>query len=296
MTAEERKAVPRSESTEFDTYAPGYAAGMDNKIKALLGECSDDFQEVKLNWLLRAFPALRSADGKFKLLDYGCGSAALLRLIAGRGVRATLAGCDISAGMLAEGVRTWPREVTELPELVQQMGAGAPFGDATFDLVVISAVLHHVPPAERGVIYPELCRLLQPGGHVVVFEHNPLNPVTRFVVSRTPIDRNAILLRPGEVMRGLGSAGLVASATSYLMFAPPRLRLGLDEALWWLPLGAQYAVIARRPLPEDVRSTAERRFELSDVLRSDGLWRLAASIRRARRRLPPAEDRQLSSV
>jgi SAM-dependent methyltransferase len=246
MTAEELKPVPSSESTEFDTYAPGYAAGMDNKVKALLGECSDDFQVVKLNWLLRAFPALRSADGKFRLLDYGCGSAALLRLIAGRGVRATLAGCDISAGMLAEGVRTWPREVAQLPELVQQVGARAPFGDATFDLVVISAVLHHVPPAERGAIYPELCRLLHPGGHVVVFEHNPLNPVTRFVVSRTPIDRNAILLRAAEVVRGLTRVGFVAPVTSYLMFAPPKLRLGLDEAPWWLPLGGQYAVTARR--------------------------------------------------
>ena len=48
----------------------------------------------------------------------------------------------------------------------------------------------------------------------MVFEHNPLNPVTRFVVARTPIDPNAILLRAAEVMRGLSGAGFVAPVAS----------------------------------------------------------------------------------
>jgi hypothetical protein len=36
--------------------------------------------------------------------------------------------------------------------------------------------------------------------------------------------------------------------TSYLMFLPPRLEavVSVDPLLGWLPLGAQYAVTARR--------------------------------------------------
>jgi hypothetical protein len=85
-------------------------------------------------------------------------------------------------------------------------------------------------------------------GRVVVFEHNPLDPVTRFVVACTPIDRDAILLHADEARRGLRAARFADIRTDYLMFLPPRLKhlAMLEAALGWLPLGAQYAVTARR--------------------------------------------------
>ena len=252
MTSGPSNRKSPAEKPEFDSYATGYAAGMDNSVKALMGASADDFLAVKLGWLLRAFPELgvsnRRENLTIRLLDYGCGTAALLRLIARRGLRLGLAGCDISDAMLAEGAGTWPRDIAALPELVKQDGARVDFPDARFDFIIISAVLHHVPPKERGPVYAELNRVLRPGGCVVVFEHNPLNPVTRLVVARTPIDRNAILLRASEVVNGLCDAGFATPNTSYLMFAPPRLGFGagFDAALRWLPLGAQYAVTARR--------------------------------------------------
>ena len=64
-----------------------------------------------------------------------------------------------------------------------------------------------------------------------------------------PIDRDAVLLRASEAERGLSAAGLRVRRTRYVMFAPPRLRPleRLDDALGWLPLGAQYAVEATAP-------------------------------------------------
>ena len=44
----------------------------------------------------------------------------------------------------------------------------------------------------------ELARVVRPGGLVVVFEHNPLNPLTRLVVSRVTFDDGVRLLRSGE--------------------------------------------------------------------------------------------------
>jgi SAM-dependent methyltransferase len=234
-------------AAEFDSYAHGYAAGMDNPTKRLLGDSADDFIAVKLRWLLRTFPALRSAGESFRILDYGCGAGTLLRLMRQAGLRATLAGCDISREMLDEAARNWPKHLSA-PEFRVQIGAAAAFPEATFDLVVISAVLHHVAPDDRAGVYAALHRALRPTGSVVVFEHNPLNPVTRYVVAHTPIDQNAILLRAGEAGKGLGAAGFAKIETRYLMFFPPRFAAltACEPALGWLPMGAQYAVTALR--------------------------------------------------
>ena len=80
----------------------------------------------------------------------------------------------------------------------------------------------------------------------MVFKHDPLGPGTRYVVARTPIDRDAVLLRASEVESGLLAAGAHVRRTRYIMFAPPRLRSleRLDGALGRLPLGAQYVVEA----------------------------------------------------
>ncbi len=92
--------------------------------------------------------------------------------------------------------------------------------------------------------------MLKPGGRLYVFEHNPRNPLVRHVVSRTPIDANAILLDANEVQEGLLDSARYEVETDYLMFMPPGVAFlrGVDRALAWLPLGAQYAVAARKPV------------------------------------------------
>jgi ubiquinone/menaquinone biosynthesis C-methylase UbiE len=233
-------------SAEFDEHATGYDGGIDNSVKSMMGD-ADSFIAVKARWLIRHEPGLRT--GSLRLLDYGCGAGDLMRVLAGMGARATFTGCDVSAGMLAEAGRRWPTAFGPAPELEPQEGARTPFADGQFDVAVISAVLHHVPPAERPAVYAELGRVLRPGGRLYVFEHNPRNPLVRYVIARTPIDADAILLDVREVMQGLLGAGRYELATDYLMFMPPGMVFlnVVDRALAWLPLGAQYAVVARKP-------------------------------------------------
>jgi SAM-dependent methyltransferase len=220
---------------------------MENSVKALMGDSAEAFIVVKLRWLLRRFPNLLRAGGSFRVLDYGCGVGTLLRLLSER-TGATLMGCDISLGMLQEAMRVWPNELRK-PELYPQAGARTKLPDDTIDFIILSAVLHHVVPEDRPDVFGEIRRILRPGGRLVVFEHNPLNPVTRYVVARTPIDRNAILLRASEVDAGLRKMRFEDVRTSYLMFVPPRFGLlaNLENAIGWLPFGAQYATVARRP-------------------------------------------------
>lgn len=232
---------------EFDNYAADYGAGMDNPVKGILGDSADSYLAVKLRWLFHRYPELRAKGAAFRVLDYGCGAATMLRLMTEAGLHCSMSGCDVSVGMLQEAERRWPANWPR-PALHLQNGAKTRFASGSFDLVLITAVLHHVMPKDRPDVYAEIHRLLPQGGRVVVFEHNPINPLTSYVVARTPIDQNAILLRAGEVVAALRRTGFSGVATRYLMFLPPRLRLlgPLELGLGWLPLGAQYAVSAQR--------------------------------------------------
>jgi SAM-dependent methyltransferase len=230
---------------EFDRHAASYDGGLDNPVKRMLGSSADQFIAVKARWLLRREPALKT--GALAVLDYGCGAGDLLRVLAELGARASFTGCDVSGGMLAEAGKRWPTAFGPVPALAAQDGARTPFADGQFDVVTISAVLHHVPVEERQAVYRELSRVLKPGGRIYVFEHNPRNPLVRYVIARTPIDENAILLDAREVRHGLLDAARYELETDYLMFMPPSIALlrPIDRTLAWLPLGAQYVVAAR---------------------------------------------------
>jgi ubiquinone/menaquinone biosynthesis C-methylase UbiE len=231
---------------EFDRHAATYDGGLDNPVKRLIGRSADQFIAVKARWLLRREPGLKT--GGLAVLDYGCGAGDLLRVLAGLGARASFTGCDVSAGMLAEAAKRWPAALGPAPALAAQDGACTPFADRQFDIVTISAVLHHVPVAERAAVYRELGRVLKPGGRIYVFEHNRRNPLVRYVIARTPIDANAVLLDETEVRHGLLDSAHYDIASDYLMFMPPGITFlqGIDRLLAWLPLGAQYVVAARK--------------------------------------------------
>ncbi len=235
-------------SAEFDKHAASYDGGLDNPIKRMMGDSADQFIAVKARWLLQREPGLRT--GGLAMLDYGCGAGDLMRVLAGMGAKASYTGCDVSTGMLAEVGRRWPQAFGTAPATAVQEGALTPFADGQFDIATISAVLHHVPVEERAAVYAELGRVVKPGGRIYVFEHNPRNPLVRYVIARTPIDENAILLDAREVHEGLLGAARYELETDYLMFLPPGLAFlsPIDRALAWLPLGAQYAVAARKPV------------------------------------------------
>ncbi len=236
---------------EFDEYSEGYEGGSEDSFKRMLGGGQISFIEVKADWLIRDLASRRRQDSRLgpapRLLDYGCGTGILLAVLRRLGFGGTLEGCDVSSGMLEEAAQTWKHG--DLPNLQLMEGHRAPYADGIFDVIVVSGVLHHVEPAQREPVYQDLVRLLTPGGRVYVFEHNPLNPVTRWVVSRVPIDKNAVLLNAAEAREGLSSVGLERIRTRYLMFFPPRLRVlrYFENWLRWCPMGGQYVAGGSKP-------------------------------------------------
>ena len=232
-------------AAEFDAYTADYEAAMANPLSRCLGGDPTISLEFKAHWLLRQIrrcahcTALGSRMG---LLDYGCGRGTMLHRLRRQGFPGSLVGCDVSPQML--GQATHRSTTSGAATLALMPDARAPFDDRQFDFVVASSVLHHVAVAQRQATYTDMARLLKRGGHLCIFEHNPLNPLTRWVVRRAPMDKNAVLLHPKEVCDGLRRAGITRLRVDYLMFFPPRWRFcwSWESLLRRLSIGAQYVV------------------------------------------------------
>jgi SAM-dependent methyltransferase len=175
------------------------------------------------------------------VLDVGCGVGTTDAHLTGR--FASVHGVDISAASIGQAAAANPAVGYEVYD-----GARLPFDDASLDVAFAACVLHHVEPEERLAFTREMHRVVRPGGVVMVFEHNPVNPVTRYAVSRCELDTGCALLRPAEVLGLFASAGLQTVERSYISFFPTRRPslLRLERALRWMPAGAQYLVGARR--------------------------------------------------
>jgi SAM-dependent methyltransferase len=116
----------------------------------------------------------------------------------------------------------------EVPRVVAH-GHELPFPDDTFDLVYSVAVMHHVadPELVRRTL-AEMVRVTRPAGHVLVWDHNPLNPYWPIIMARVPQDSGAERLVPmPELIAGLtaAGAGIVRAERLGLMpeFVPRRL-------------------------------------------------------------------------
>ena len=226
----------------FDDAAASYVATVQSALGAS-GEAHDFFVQLKAT-LTREAVAGRDAHD---ILDFGCGiglsSRALLRAFP----RASVVGVDDSGESIAlaeAGVR--PGEGLRF---VHSRSPRLPFADESFDVAFTACVLHHIAPSERDAWIAELARVVRPGGTVIVFEHNPNNPLTRRVVQRVPFDDGVVLLRAGETRRRLAGAGLSVESPAYYFFFPRWLRglRPLERWMRWVPVGAQYYVAARRP-------------------------------------------------
>jgi SAM-dependent methyltransferase len=237
-----------SAKAEFDQFSIGYSGGMENRLKQAVGKDLDQFIDIKVRRLVRELFPVGLMRNQTSLLDFGCGTGEFLRSMNRHGFRGTMEGWDVSSEMLREAARRW--QGSNLPALHCIDPELKSFPDKRFDIVILCCVLHHVAKAKRQELLQAVSKILAPGGWLVIFEHNPWNPVTNWVVHHTEIDRNAILLRPHEVRLLIRSAGLISRKLDYFLFFPPRLKWleRTERMLSWLPLGGQFSVIAEKPV------------------------------------------------
>jgi 2-polyprenyl-3-methyl-5-hydroxy-6-metoxy-1,4-benzoquinol methylase len=221
-------------TAQFDRYNQTYDEILNSAI-AFSGLNVDFFTRAKAQYLTRIMTDRFGDPSRLDLLDVGCGTGNLHPLLA-QGVR-SIQGVDVSSECLATARERNPRIDYRLYE-----GNTLPFGDAAFDVVFTICVMHHVPPNDWLPFARELRRVVKPGGIALVFEHNPYNPLTRYVVSSCEFDTDAVLLTGGTAKRILGEAGFSDVTIRNILTIPAANRaiLKVDRLFGWLPFGAQY--------------------------------------------------------
>ena len=226
---------------EFDRHAASYRAVHAANI-AVTGEAPEYFAEYKM----RDFAALAMSLGApptGHYLDFGCGVGNSIAPFRAHLPGATLLAADVSAESLSKVVETRGNAV----QTVLTDGTRLPLADGVLDGAFACCVFHHIPHDHHPAALTELRRVLKPGAPLMVYEHNPLNPLTVRAVNTCPLDENAVLIRGWHMRAQFQAAGFQSARLDYRVFFPSALSglRGLEDRLRWLPLGAQYFVVGR---------------------------------------------------
>ncbi len=187
-------------------------------------------------------------------LDVGCGTGRLMAALSRYG---RVTGIEPSAGML-EVLREKKRGQAK-----QGSATALPFKDECFDLVYCVAVLHHLAdPGKVSAALQEMVRVTKEGGHLVVIDHNPLNPYWPIAMRRAPQDTgDERLIPPAEILGSLKRAsaqtasvrrsGLVAEFVPAALMPVAR---GIEWVVERLPVARMFCahnvIIARKGLSE----------------------------------------------
>ena len=229
------------DEAEFDKFAAEYPDLHAANIR-LSGEAPDYFADYKIRDIAAELTrANRTTDAR--VLDFGAGVGYSVPFFRRHLPGARITCLDVSRESLAIGAAKHAAQA----EFRHFDGATIPYEPASFAVTLASCVFHHIPHAEHVALMREIRRVLEPGGMLFVFEHNPLNPLTRHAVNTCEFDRNAVLIRAPAMRARLLEAGFGSAHIRYRIFFPAILRhlRGLERYLTWLPLGAQYYVCAR---------------------------------------------------
>ena len=188
------------------------------------------------------------AGKEFCYLDFGCGNGRMLKSmleserlkpLMEQG-RLRLFGFDTSAESINEAKSLMGDDRVCLVSDLKQLP-----GDVRFDFVISCHVFHHIPPAKRAETVVTLARWMKPASRLVIWEHNPFNPITRLLVQMCPFDDDARLLTLNSTKALFGKNAFRFIQYAYVnVFPPGWLRLKalstIEKRLMHSPVGAQY--------------------------------------------------------
>jgi len=167
----------------FDSYAHTYEHTLDRGL-AISGETVTFFARERIAWLgtrLQKFGLVPRT-----VLDYGCGTGNSTSFFVDILGTTSVIGLDLSAKSLAVA----RLKNSRLPVQYRLIPEYAP--NEAVDLVFCNGVFHHIPVGERAGALGYMSDCVRPDGVVALWENNPWNPGTRYIMRRIPFDRDAV--------------------------------------------------------------------------------------------------------
>lgn len=120
-------------------------------------------------------------------LDIGCGEGALVRFMRSQGARAV--GAECGDEMRRRAIAADPEHADAYRDV---RGEDLPFDDESFDVVLYSYSLHHVPIDDIPAALAEANRVLRPGGTLLVVEPAVDRPEESVALIDETIERTAV--------------------------------------------------------------------------------------------------------
>ena len=225
---------------DFNDYGNSYRDAVADAV-SFSGAPPELFTRLKARHLVGLATRRIGDPTGLRALDVGCGPGETDRML--EGAFGELHGIDVAPDMVAAAAEANPWASYR----GYRTGDSIPHEDGSFDLSFAICVLHHVPPERWGAFIEEMARVTRPEGLVAIFEHNPLNPLTRLTVARCEFDEDAVLLRRGRTVRLVRERGLEVVESPYIIPLPAEGRAGaaVERMLAAAPVGAQYYVAGR---------------------------------------------------
>ncbi|MCQ2515576.1 MAG: class I SAM-dependent methyltransferase [Saccharofermentans sp.] len=228
--------------TRFDVFADDYREIHTNNVMGVSGQDSDYFSEYKIVELKNR-GLLKESD---LILDFGCGDGNTSKFVKKHFSNVSYYGIDISE----ESIAVAKKKNGENGTFKLFDGKRAVFEDNSFDVIFMACALHHIKVDQRDSVLKECFRLLKPEGRIIIFEHNPYNPVTINLVNTCPFDSDAVLVSPHKMRKFLKNFDCNYEIR-YTIFFPRKglfLKLvPLEKVLAKIPIGGQYyAVISEK--------------------------------------------------
>ena len=182
-----------------------------------------------------------SGVGKLSVLDVGCGVGLTDRFLVGK--FGALHGVDICEDAIGAASSSNPTAHYQCYD-----GTVLPYSENTFDIAFAICVMHHVPQRQWLNFLVQMRRVVKPSGLIVLFEHNPWNPITRLVVGRCEFDDGAVLVSYRKLVGLFHQGGLDLIDKRFILFFPLQAPFvdRMERMMAWLPLGAQYFVVGRK--------------------------------------------------
>jgi len=227
----------------FSEFSTNYRQIINKNIK-ISGESLEYFSEYKVKVLDKFFKR-NGLSKDIKLLDLGCGTGELLHYIFHYFPKVNAYGLDPCPEFIKRCKQKYENKESHFSI---SRGENMPFENEYFDAVLLSCVFHHISPDSRVAVVENILRVLKRGGYLFIFEHNPLNPLTRRTVRSCVFDSDADLITKKTMSFFLKKQGFIISETRYIVFFPRCLKIfrRFEDNLGKLFLGAQYFVAARK--------------------------------------------------
>lgn len=229
--------------SNFDISRSDYRDMHDKSL--LPGLKHDHFRSQKTRWVSQIISETNPAT----LLDFGFGPGDLLEdlLGFGRSNAPLLFGVEPSQHLREEFIKKhYHSGITErlYPSLDE-------VPDQSIEMMTCFNVLHHIPVRDRASVAATIYKKLAPSGVLLVWEHNPYNLGTQWIVCRCPYDNDAVLLSQNETLALFTPLRL--SVSQYVNVVPPQFcdwqvfKL-VESSLAKLPIGAQYRLHFKKEL------------------------------------------------